>query len=297
MLSTFRNRFNLLFLTLNFALAAPSYAQFAVSGPLTSQLPSAGEPILPGSYGQGKGYEQFEKLLQTSISNGARLLEAAQKFDEDVADQVADGVEMRIFSLSGLHDDYVGHVKEQLPAWAMPLYDYAEGVPESRMLGNLGQVEQPYFKINRELRDPAPDSKETVEWVAKIREALTHLPRFEGVSFRGARLPKNLADQFYPIGKLAQDKAFVSTSLRLNVALRFAFPMDNLVEEEYQKINLIFVIKGKNGRPVSQFADDHDDEAEILFANGTQFRVVAKSGLFKVPEVGARNQIVFLKEE
>jgi hypothetical protein len=73
--------------------------------------------------------------------------------------------------------------------------------------------------------------------------------------------------------------------------------MDNLVEEEYQKINLIFVIKGKNGRPVSQFADDHDDEAEILFANGTQFRVVAKSGLFKVPEVGARNQIVFLKEE
>lgn len=138
--------------------------------------------------------------------------------------------------------------------------------------------------------------------VGQIRAELSHLPRFEGISFRGARLEMARANSYYQVGKIAQDTAFISTSMRPEIARRFSFPEPNLAASEYQKINIMFVIKGYTGRPVSQIAGDHDNESEILFANGTKFKVVAKSPVYNLrefnsePVFGGRSQVIVLEE-
>lgn len=274
-----------------------SLAASSESGPLLLQLPSAGPTISVTQLTQTKQYEKFEKQLLANIANGPKLASLIENFDYDVAKDVGNLVKTKIYKMAYSEDPQAGKVIDYLPDWAKPIYDYAEGVPESRMLGNYGQVMQPYAQVNDELRDNEPDSPATIEWVSQMRTALTHLPKFEGISFRGARLMKDKVEKYYQTGKLITDTAFISTSISSEIALRFAYPMYNLVDSEYKKINLLLVIKGQTGRPVSALADDHDDEDEILFANGTKLRVIAKSPVFKLPDVLAQNQIIVLKEE
>lgn len=284
----------------SFALMVCAVAPATESGPITSELKSAGPTIAIQETEWAKAYEKIENLTLKKISRGDEIFTALNDFDFDVARHAAEFVDRNLLHLTrtgGLDESHVGRVKEFIPTWALPIYDYTEGVPESRSLGNIGKVVQPYEKVNDELRDGMPDSPETKNWVSKMREALKHLPRFDGLSFRGTRLTQEQIKKFYPAGGRALDSAFVSTSMKPEIASRFALAQYNLTDEEYQKIGIIFVIKGRTGRPVSTLADDHDDEAEILFANGTPFKVVAKSPLFKISEILGRYQIISLSEE
>lgn len=280
----------------SFAIALPAFAQFSESGRLTLQQASAGPVVSTASSEHADAYQKFEKQLLANIGTGSRLHTLIDDFDYETARFFADSIDRKIYALVGFESE--GQTREQaLPAWALPIYRYAEGIPEGRLLGNVGQVDQPYAVVNDELRNPAPDSPETIAWVSEMRSAMSFLPRYEGISFRGARLTKERADQYYQVGKLAQDAAFVSTSLKAEIALRFAYPLANLTDEAKAKIALLFVVIGKTGRPISPIADDHSDEAEILFANGTQFDVVAKSSLFTIRDIEGRNQVIVLREK
>lgn len=284
--------------------ALPSIAQIAESGSLYIQQPSAGNSISTAQMAEAKAYVQFEKQVTSNITNGPKLAAIINDFDYYVAQPVADSVDSKIYALIKSAETVVHEKsKESLPKWAIPIYDYAEGIQEGHLEGNLGKVLQPYVKINDELRDSKPDSQETIDWVKQMRNSLSYLPMFEGISFRGARLTKEDAERFYSVGRIAVDKAFISSSMRPEIALRFALPMYNLDLKQYQKLNILFIIKGYSGRPISPLAVDHNDEAEIIFANGTQFRVVAKSPLFTypdgpdIPEIRGKSQIIYLEEE
>ncbi|WP_041575017.1 hypothetical protein [Pseudobdellovibrio exovorus] len=177
--------------------------------------------------------------------------------------------------------------------WGAILYQYSAGE-------DCGG-EPMYEVVNRELRDSLPDSEETVLWTQKMRFALSKLPRYEGLSFRGTRLSEERIANYYRIGELAKDAAFISTSLSLDVGFRFAKHSAVYTEPESTdestdgKVGLIMVILGKTGRPISYFANTYSHEQEILFANGTQMVVEAKSNIFWDPQF-QRTQIIILKE-
>lgn len=270
------------------------------SGPLARQLVSAGEPIRIASTEWGEAYRKIESVMVKKWSRGADLFSELDNFDFDVSRHAAAAVDLQVIKTTRpqtLNLSTAGHLKESLPNWSLPIYEYAEGIPESRVRGNYGVVVQPYEKANDELRDPAPDSAEMTAWVASLREALTHVPKYEGLSFRGIRLERKSVEKYYPLGETAIDPAFISTSMRIKVAARFALAQENRTAREYEKVGVILIISGKTGRPISTFADNHDDEAEILFANGTSFKVVKKSPLFKLKELHGLYQFIFLQEK
>lgn len=244
----------------------------------------------------GPAYEKFERELMENLKDGRKAIRLIDDLNYEASNDLTSVVNSKVIKATALHLEY-GRVKEQLPSWAKPIYDYIEGVPESRWESHFADIVQPYEKVNAELRDGKPDSKETVAWIAQMRSALAQIPRYEGISFRGARLPKEIADKKYQLGKLADEPAFVSTSIKPEVALRFALPMENLIAKEYLKTNILFVVKGRTGRPLDALADGYAGEQEVLFANGTKFRVTAKSPLFKLTEVKGNNQIIVLHEE
>lgn len=279
-------------------IAAKSLSQgaYSESGPLLLE-PSVKEGISSQACEHAGAYKKFETQLMTNISKGPQLMSIILDFDYDIAGSHGEEVLNQTYKLLNNPQDMYENVKEKIPQWSLPIYEYTEGIPTGRLSKVKAPEFQPYEVINSELRDAEPDSPSTIEWVSRMRFALSHLPKYEGISFRGARLNLDRVEKYYPVGGLAQDKAFVSTSVSPEIALRFAQPVYNLVASAYDKINVLFVIKGFTGRAVSAFAEDHNDEDEILFANGTTFKVIAKSGLFKLPEVLGRNQIIILQEE
>lgn len=286
-----------------FTFASSAIAQFAESGPIKHQIPASLEPISVADMPEGKMYADFERQLLANLHNTKKLFDLILDFDYEVATEIDDRVETKVYQLVYPSKKSSKDVRASLIDWALPIYDYAEGIPEGRWLGNLGQVIQPYVRINNDLRNPEPDSEQTISDVSQIRIALSHLPRYEGISFRGVRLEVERAEGYYQVGKLAEDPAFISTSMRADIAQRFTFPEPNLAPVAYQKINIMFVVKGHSGRPISAIADDHDDEKEILFANGTKFKVVAKSPPFNLREyngqqiLGGRSQVIYMVEE
>ena len=174
--------------------------------------------------------------------------------------------------------------------WARPLIQIAAG--------DESDDEPVYVRVNRDLRDGKPDSEETTVWVTKMREAMWHLPLVQGTTFRGTRLTPDRIEKYYPLNKLAVDAAFVSTSLEPSTAFNFAKPgVSGFPEEENpQEIAAVFVVKGKTGRSVSQFAWMHSHEQEILFANGTPMTVVSKSQVFEDDDLG-KSMVIVLSEQ
>lgn len=171
--------------------------------------------------------------------------------------------------------------------WVSPIIDYILGVANDK-----GLI---YLTVNYELRDTGTEDSEFVsEWTGRMREAMYRIPRFEGISFRGTRLTAEQAERYYPLGELAQDPAFVSTSLSVSMALKFADPRSRSTEQE-ETTALIFVVLGKTGRPIFNFATGLATEYEVLFANGTPMKVLAKTPVF-YNEVLKKTQIIILEE-
>lgn len=259
-------------------------------GQLNFTLQKAGPPISVESLPVAQAYQNLNVALEKSLNNGPLLFKEIQEMDSKisvVSDIIQDTIE-KVTDPKNKYDHLYEFEAAPENAWAGYLISYAEGDSEDE--------EQMYVVLNRGLRDGKPDSKQVTDWTTGMRKAMWHLPRFEGISFRGTRLTTERIAKYYPVGGLAVDEAFISSSIFADVALRFANPNIQGVRQADGKIAVLFVIKGKTGRPVSAFALHHAHEQEILFANGTPMLVTGKSPVFTDPVYGD-TQIIVLQEK
>jgi hypothetical protein len=266
-----------------------SWATSAASGKLTFTLKTAATPISVSNLAEAGAYQSLAQQVSQVPMNGVISLQAIRDFDSKLT-----GVSLAIASaVQAITDpsnryDYIYDLLDANP-WANILYVYTEG--------DESDDEPMYSVVNRELRDGKPDTEAAAVWVKRMREAMWHLPRFEGISFRGTRLTEDRIAKYYPVGELAQDAAFISTSIRPATALKFAdLNLEGQNNSDDQKIAVLLVVLGKTGRPVSSFAKIVTHEEEILFANGTPMRVQSKSPVFEDTELG-KTQIIVLAEQ
>jgi hypothetical protein len=256
------------------------------SGQLTFSLKTAGVPLIaPASF-----YDSLVNSSQGPIFDGAAALSEAGKLGDNPASGTIDEAVSRIINPEGKFESFYNMIAAKENAWSLPIVQYA--------LGDESDDEQIYVTINRDLRDPKPDSASTEKWVTGMRQAMWRLPRFEGISFRGTRLSPARVKKYYQLSQSIVDPGFLSTSLNLSTALKFADPEVNGDDEatKKEKLAVIFIVHGKTGRPVSKFAHMHDHETEILFANGSPFTVTGISPEFVDKQLGKSIVIVLVEK-
>jgi DNA topoisomerase-1 len=130
---------------------------------------------------------------------------------------------------------------------------------------------------NADLRSDMPASK----WLKSNRseydnflKSYSKLPKYDGVSYRGISFDdsvvhKNFIDGLEE-GGIFVEKGLMSTSSSRYTALNF------VDESEWSK-GVLFKVRGKTGRPISEFVKEGYDESEILFAPNSKFKIVKKS--------------------
>lgn len=267
-----------------FLISSSIFAGQAPSGPLLA-APSL---IETSNTSVAAKYHDLNQIIESQISNGPALLSALFTFDTSVSE----GINTAIFEALRpiLTFEYLeGALGQPGFEWILPLYQYAQG-------DETGEP-QIYEVVNHELRTKSTHSTKTIEWVGAMRASMERLPRFVGLSFRGTRLTPDRIERYYPLGGEAVDKAFISSSVYVHVASKFANPKTVMDEAQAakEKVSVFIIIKGRTGRPVSAFALQHAHENEILFANGTKMNVIAKSPIFR-DAIFENTQIILLEE-
>lgn len=123
-----------------------------------------------------------------------------------------------------------------------------------------------YDAINRYLRGPggytADDAAALQSRADRVSQDLARLPPVPGTTYRGTYLSPEQAARYEP-GRVVTERAFTSTST------------DPLVAEQFTD-NAYFVVRGQSGRDVAAFSQ-LGHEAEILYDQGTRFRVISKT--------------------
>ncbi|AGH95777.1 ADP-ribosyltransferase [Pseudobdellovibrio exovorus] len=259
------------------------------TGQLTFSLKTAGPPIQMMALSDSSKYLAFQRSFMTKLNDGPSALALIREFDNMDHSNLVTTVQASVERAVDPNDkwtDFYEFMEAPENDWSLAIIEYT--------LGNESDDEQIYVTVNRELRDGRPDSAAVSQWTKRMREAMWRLPRFEGISFRGTRLKPEQIEKYYQVGKVAQDLAFISTSLSPTTAFKFADPDVNGVIDN-EKVSIVFVVLGKTGRPVSNFAHMHSHEQEILFANGTPMTVKAKTPVFQDSLLN-RTQIILLEE-
>lgn len=266
----------------------PAVTADVPTGQLTAMLPCAGAPVVAAALPQAEIYSDLMRALQKP-DDGPRIMQAVRGLGiaAPIANVVREALD-KALDPSHQYPDFFSFLDAAENAWALPLIQYAAG--------DESDEEPVYVTVNRELRSGRPGGT-TIKWITLMRTALTHLPRYEGISFRGTRLRPEQLEQYYRVGKSANDLALVSTSISPETAFKFACAGGGQDAEDLRKTAVFFIVHGKTGRPVSKFANMHEHEQEILFANGTPMLVLARSPVFIAPHLGGKTVIVVLAEK
>lgn len=131
-------------------------------------------------------------------------------------------------------------------------------------------------EINRRLRNGTED--EYVDVASRlISQALSKLPKYEGVVYRGEAMSMNkLQERFLNhIGEVVSDKGFVSSSRYTDTPMKFV-SHGGIPKSDKRAI---FEIHSKNGRDISRISEfngifNPENQHEILFDKGTKFLVL-----------------------
>lgn len=123
-----------------------------------------------------------------------------------------------------------------------------------------------------------------------LTRALKKLPGHDGISFRGAAIPKSILGNLHS-GSEWNETAFLSTSLDPNVAEKFSFPHGS--KNSDPNYSTIFVIKGRSGKPISGKLGIVRAEREVLFAPGTKFTITS----IKVDDTSQRARIYMFEQD
>jgi hypothetical protein len=117
-----------------------------------------------------------------------------------------------------------------------------------------------YLSINKQLREGVSDQV-TSRRIELISQALRKLPEYKGLVYRRDSFEAHMVK--YVPGNIVEEPAFTSTSLSANATFSG---------------NVLFTIKSKTGRDISQHAR-YPEEEEILFDRGTKFRVLNRKDI------------------
>lgn len=191
--------------------------------------------------------------------------------DQDGTDGDQDGTE----GAPGDIADARRRFRENYPQWeadraaveeAVARNPELEGIPIEDLVALRAYTrENPayYQEINRALRENDADALARYDdQIRATTSGLNQLPPFQGTVYRGIRglspeQAANIANNYEP-GSTVTERAFTSTAAG-----------DPAFEGRVQ-----FVIESESGRDISQVSHFPDSEREVLFAPGTQFRVL-----------------------
>jgi hypothetical protein len=123
-----------------------------------------------------------------------------------------------------------------------------------------------YDTINRYLRGQggytADEATALQSRADRVSQELARLPPVPGTTYRGTYLSAEQAARYEP-GRVVTERAFTSTSTDPQVAEQFTD-------------NAYFIVRGQSGRDVAPFSQ-LGHESEILYDQGTRFRVITKT--------------------
>jgi ADP-ribosyltransferase exoenzyme len=124
-----------------------------------------------------------------------------------------------------------------------------------------------YININEELR--TSEGKAINSYGKLLVKALSKLPNYEGIVYRGANLAKNELERYKKALKTntpITEYSFVSTSKARLIAMAF-------------NGNCLFRIVSKSGKEIDKIAKfgvhGHPDEKEVLFNPNCEFEILA----------------------
>lgn len=128
-----------------------------------------------------------------------------------------------------------------------------------------------YYEVNGMLRGTADftdkQRKRYTEEAEFTSAALSALPSYNGMVYRGANLSQDIIDK-YKVGEVFTEKAFTSTSSKESVT-------DSFVAPEDAKRTVKYNIQSKKGKSIKEFSQVPEEE-EILFDSNTSFKVLGK---------------------
>ncbi len=140
-----------------------------------------------------------------------------------------------------------------------------------------------YVDINNCLRDKSCQN-DSIEQIMQIKKGLNAIKRKEMITYRGvSRLPDSV-ERKLRTNCVFSDPAFLSTSLRYEVARSFLRSDDGYM----------LVIRGKSGALIQGMSTIREEE-EVLYPNGTKFVVVGMSSYFET-DTKMEIKTVYLRE-
>ena len=125
-----------------------------------------------------------------------------------------------------------------------------------------------YAIINRKLRNQTSLDSREVDYVKAILISMNSIPSYSGIVFRGVSASQALMNS-YIVGQPAVDFAFCSTSIDPEISQGFA-------KSDIDRTALLYVIKIKQGSPISAAHPGNNAEKEILLKPGQTFGVINK---------------------
>lgn len=226
------------------AAKTASYAkQYGQPDPITSGMTTAQANL---------GYSQKEVAVAKEVAKsagvtGAQYSPAETKAFNDLVG-VAGSQQAKSLAL---------HAKAKIEANA----DYkASGITPGEAAHIAAYTGHHYKATNSALRDGIL-SEQQWSHVAQLNQALDKLPDYRGTVTRRTTLePKQLAK--YQVGAVIEERGFTSSASDSNV----------------WSGSTVMTISSKTGKDVSRLSVQGTGEKEVLFRNGTRFRVTGKSG-------------------
>ena len=131
-----------------------------------------------------------------------------------------------------------------------------------------------YRQLNKQLsKDELTDFNAAS--ASLINKALASLPAFKGTVYRGSIMKRTEYERLYAGKSEITHNIFTSASKDAGVAWKFA----SYREPGKNEVRVLFEIQSKNGRDISNISEFNGnftpvDQKEILFKNGTRFKVV-----------------------
>jgi hypothetical protein len=111
--------------------------------------------------------------------------------------------------------------------------------------------------------------------VGFILSLLENLPDFQGITYRGIRVDDLSAIELrYKPGMIITEKAFTSSSELKAVAEKFAGLVPDLRTIHDKRSSVLFKIRSKTGKAISNYSGGYGRQKEVLFAPNSSFLVL-----------------------
>jgi hypothetical protein len=151
------------------------------------------------------------------------------------------------------------------------------GMSDLELLCIIAYTEARYYSVNEDLR-----SGDTTfgPYVKKLVGAISKLPTYKGVVYRGMTSHAGFNFDDYQVGKKVSDLAFLSTSAISSIADQYSIgrlsPNDELFQRGYTTGAAKLIMHSNTGHSIEAYTD-HPDESEVLFAPNTSFTVTKRT--------------------